>query len=133
MLQGFLVAFGTVFLAELPDKTMVASLVLTTRFHRPLAVWVGVSAAFALHVALAVTIGSLLRRLPENPMPLDGLLAMDDASLLNPVLQVLWSEPLDPDSLTDSTVWLEKDYNGTRVPVTISAPPRRWIRWIRSW
>ncbi|MCB1689856.1 MAG: Ig-like domain-containing protein [Halioglobus sp.] len=40
--------------------------------------------------------------------------------VLNPVLQVLWSEPLDPDSLTDSTVWLEKDYNGTRVPVTIS-------------
>ena len=68
MLQGFLVAFGTVFLAELPDKTMVASLVLTTRFHRPLAVWVGVSAAFALHVALAVTIGSLLRRLPDTPV-----------------------------------------------------------------
>ena len=68
MLAGFLVAFGTVFLAELPDKTMVASLVLTTRFHRPLAVWVGVCAAFALHVALAVTIGSLLRRLPDTPV-----------------------------------------------------------------
>ena len=39
---------------------------------------------------------------------------------LNPALQVLWSEPLDPDSLTDSTVWLEQEYNGTRVPVTIS-------------
>jgi hypothetical protein len=40
--------------------------------------------------------------------------------VLNPVLQVLWSEPLDPDSLTDSTVWLEKNYNGTKVPVTVS-------------
>jgi len=70
MLAGFLVAFATVFLAELPDKTMVASLVLTTRLRRPGAVWVGVSGVFALHVALAVTIGSLLRRLPDTPVRL---------------------------------------------------------------
>ena len=70
MIQAFFVAFGTVFLAELPDKTMVASLVLTTRFRRPLAVWVGVSSAFVLHVVLAVTIGSLLRELPETPVKL---------------------------------------------------------------
>lgn len=70
MIEGFLVAFGTVFLAELPDKTMVASLVLTTRFRRPLAVWCGVSGAFVLHVVLATTIGSLLRRLPEVPVRL---------------------------------------------------------------
>lgn len=68
MIEGFLVAFGTVFLAELPDKTMVASLILTTRFRRPLAVWVGVVTAFSLHVALAVSIGSLLKRLPETPV-----------------------------------------------------------------
>lgn len=68
MIEGFLVAFGTVFVAELPDKTMVASLVLTTRTRRPLAVWTGVVSAFVLHVALAVTIGSLLRRLPDRPV-----------------------------------------------------------------
>jgi putative Ca2+/H+ antiporter (TMEM165/GDT1 family) len=67
-LQGLLVAFGAVFLAELPDKTMVASLVMTTRYRRPLAVWFGVSCAFVLHVVLAVTIGSLLRNLPEAPV-----------------------------------------------------------------
>lgn len=65
---GFLVAFGAVFLAELPDKTMVASLVLTTRTRRPLAVWLGVSCAFVLHVVLAVSVGSLLRSLPEAPV-----------------------------------------------------------------
>ncbi len=70
MVTAFFVAFGTVFLAELPDKTMVASLVLTTRFRRPFAVWVGVSGAFALHVVLAVTVGSLLRRLPDTPVRL---------------------------------------------------------------
>ena len=70
MIEAFFVAFGTVFLAELPDKTMVASLVLTTRYRRPLAVWVGVSSAFVLHVVLAVSIGSLLRRLPDTPVKL---------------------------------------------------------------
>ena len=70
MIAAFFVAFGTVFLAELPDKTMVASLVLTTRYRRPLAVWTGVSIAFVLHVVLAVSIGSLLRQLPERPVQL---------------------------------------------------------------
>lgn len=70
MITAFFVAFGTVFLAELPDKTMVASLVLTTRFRRPGAVWVGVSGAFVMHVVLAVSIGSLLRRLPDTPVKL---------------------------------------------------------------
>lgn len=70
MVVAFFVAFGTVFLAELPDKTMVASLVLTTRFRRPGAVWVGVSSAFVLHVVLAVSIGSLLKQLPDTPVKL---------------------------------------------------------------
>lgn len=70
MIAAFFVAFGTVFLAELPDKTMVASLVLTTKFRRPWAVWVGVSSAFVLHVVLAVTLGSLLRKLPTMPVRL---------------------------------------------------------------
>lgn len=70
MIEPFLVAFGTVLLAELPDKTMVASLVLTARYRRPLAVWAGVSGAFVLHVVLAVTVGSLLRQLPERPVQL---------------------------------------------------------------
>jgi putative Ca2+/H+ antiporter (TMEM165/GDT1 family) len=70
VIQGFLVAFGTVFVAELPDKTMVASLVLTTRYRRPMAVWTGVAGAFVVHVALAVTVGTLLRRLPETPVRL---------------------------------------------------------------
>ncbi len=69
-MTAFWVAFGTVFLAELPDKTMFATLVLTTRFRRPLAVWVGVSSAFAMHVVLAVAIGSALQRLPATPVHL---------------------------------------------------------------
>jgi putative Ca2+/H+ antiporter (TMEM165/GDT1 family) len=47
VLSAFLTAFGAVFLAELPDKTMFASVVLTTRYKRPFAVWVGAVSAFA--------------------------------------------------------------------------------------
>jgi Ca2+/H+ antiporter, TMEM165/GDT1 family len=57
--------FGLVFLAELPDKTALASLVLGTRY-RPLYVFAGVAAAFVVHVALAVALGSLLTLLPHR-------------------------------------------------------------------
>jgi putative Ca2+/H+ antiporter (TMEM165/GDT1 family) len=60
--------FLAVFPAELPDKTMMATLVLTTRFRRPLAVWSGVAAAFTVHVVLAVAVGKLLSELPTRPV-----------------------------------------------------------------
>ncbi|MER5948859.1 TMEM165/GDT1 family protein [Streptomyces sp. NPDC001904] len=56
-------AFGLIFLAELPDKTMFASLAMGTRM-KPIYVWFGTSAAFAVHVAIAVGAGSLLGLLP---------------------------------------------------------------------
>lgn len=68
MITAFAATFAAVFLAELPDKTMVASIVLTTRYRRPLAVWTGVACAFAGHVVLAVVVGSLARRLPHRPL-----------------------------------------------------------------
>ncbi len=58
-------AFVLTFLAELPDKSMFASLVLGTRY-RPSWVWAGVAAAFAVHMAIAVTAGRLLALLPQR-------------------------------------------------------------------
>ena len=58
-------AFALTFLAELPDKSMFASLVLGTRY-RPSWVWTGVAAAFAVHMAIAVTAGRLLALLPHQ-------------------------------------------------------------------
>ncbi|MFJ3934277.1 TMEM165/GDT1 family protein [Streptomyces sp. NPDC090029] len=58
-------AFGVVFLAELPDKTALAGLVLGTRY-RASYVFAGVAAAFAVHVALAVAAGSVLTLLPQR-------------------------------------------------------------------
>jgi len=53
------------FPAELPDKTFIASLILSTRFP-PLAVWSGVAGAFAVHAAIAVAAGGLLHLLPHQ-------------------------------------------------------------------
>lgn len=59
------IAFAVSFLAELPDKSMFASLVLATRY-RPSWVWAGASAAFAVHMVIAVTVGQLLTLLPHR-------------------------------------------------------------------
>ena len=59
------IVFGLIFLAELPDKTALASLVLGTRY-RPLYVFAGAAAAFAVHVTLAVALGSVLTLLPHR-------------------------------------------------------------------
>jgi putative Ca2+/H+ antiporter (TMEM165/GDT1 family) len=55
----FAAVFPLIFLGELPDKTMFATLVLASR-GRPLAVWVGAAAAFSVHVVIAVALGSVL-------------------------------------------------------------------------
>jgi putative Ca2+/H+ antiporter (TMEM165/GDT1 family) len=60
-----LLTFAVIFPAELPDKSMLASLVLGTRY-RTLPVWLGVSAAFLVHVVIAVAAGGLLSLLPDT-------------------------------------------------------------------
>ena len=60
--------FPIIFIGELPDKTMFASLVLATR-GRPFAVWLGAAAAFACHVVIAVSIGvTLFRIVPHRAL-----------------------------------------------------------------
>lgn len=58
-------AFLLTFLAELPDKTMIASLVLATRY-RPAWVWAGTASAFTAQMALAVTAGRMMSLLPQS-------------------------------------------------------------------
>jgi len=59
------VSFVPIFLVELPDKTFVAALVLSTRY-RPLPVWLGIGAAFAVQCLIAVTAGHFASLLPES-------------------------------------------------------------------
>lgn len=60
-----LIVFGVIALAELPDKSLFASLVLGTRYR---ASWVfaGVAAAFLVHVVIAVAAGGVLSLLPHR-------------------------------------------------------------------
>jgi Ca2+/H+ antiporter, TMEM165/GDT1 family len=64
--SAFFAAFVPVFLAELPDKTMVATLVLTGTHRRGVAVWLGVAGAFTVHTTVATLAGGLLGRLPQR-------------------------------------------------------------------
>ena len=64
--------FALVFLAELPDKTALASLVLGSRY-RPAYVFAGAASAFLVHVCLAIAAGSLLTLLPHRV--LEGVVA----------------------------------------------------------
>ncbi|GAA2732700.1 TMEM165/GDT1 family protein [Streptomyces nogalater] len=74
--------FGVVFLAELPDKTALAGLVLGTRY-RASYVFAGVAAAFLLHVVLAVAAGSVLTLLPQQIVhALTGVLFLGGAAML---------------------------------------------------
>lgn len=76
------VVFGVVFLAELPDKTALAGLMLGTRY-RASYVFAGVAAAFALHVGIAIAAGSVLGLLPHRLLQtVVGVLFLGGAAML---------------------------------------------------
>jgi putative Ca2+/H+ antiporter (TMEM165/GDT1 family) len=78
----FLLVFGVVFIAELPDKSMFASLALSTRFRKSY-VWLGAASAFLVHVIIAVTAGHFLTLLPRHFLELIvGVLFLLGAGLL---------------------------------------------------
>ncbi len=54
-----------IFVAELPDKTMIATLIMGSRY-RPVQVWLGATLAFAVHATIAVAVGQLLQLLPHR-------------------------------------------------------------------
>ena len=65
--------FPVIFIGELPDKTMFASLVMASR-GKPWAVWGGAAGAFVVHVVIATTIGvGIFAVLPRRAV--DGVVA----------------------------------------------------------
>ena len=78
-----LIAFGVVVLVELPDKTLVATLVLSTRFRaRP--VLIGVALAFAVQCVIAAAAGGVITLLPRRAVEavVAGLFALGAALLI---------------------------------------------------
>ena len=71
--------YGIIFVAELPDKTSLASLLLATRY-RPFPVFVGASLALTLQSVFAIAFGQLLSLLPVRPVHvLSGVLFLGSA------------------------------------------------------
>lgn len=63
----FFYVFIVIFVAELPDKTALAALVLATR-HRPWPVLVGTGLALTIQSLVAVAAGQLFALLPARPV-----------------------------------------------------------------
>lgn len=61
----FASTFALIFVAELPDKTAFATLIMATRSH-PAAIFVGVALAFLVQTAVAVCFGKAFGMLPEH-------------------------------------------------------------------
>lgn len=66
-LSVIVTVFALVAVAEVPDKTMIATLVMGSR-SRPLLVWLGAAGAFLVHVTVAVAAGRLLTLLPHRTL-----------------------------------------------------------------
>ena len=76
------ISFGAIFVVELPDKTFIAALVLSTRY-RGWAVWVGVGLAFLVQTVIACTVGGLVTLLPRELVEVvAGLIFLVGAILL---------------------------------------------------
>ena len=87
--------FALVFVAELPDKTAVAGLVLGTRFPWRW-VFTGIAAAFVVHVVVAVAAGSLISLAPRRAV--EAVVAV--LFLLGAFL--IWREGRDNDEEEDA-------------------------------
>lgn len=55
-------SFGLLFVAELGDKTQLATLALATKTGKPLSVFIGSAVALVLITGLAVLVGGLLNK-----------------------------------------------------------------------
>jgi putative Ca2+/H+ antiporter (TMEM165/GDT1 family) len=81
-LGAFLGIFALMFLLELPDKTMIATIVMSTKV-RPSSIVIGASAGFVVQMGIAVAAGSLLTLLPAHVKDvIVGLLFLGGAAYL---------------------------------------------------
>jgi putative Ca2+/H+ antiporter (TMEM165/GDT1 family) len=78
----FFAVFGVIFIAELPDKTALAALVLATR-HKASPVFLGTALALTVQSVVAVAAGGLLSLLPARPVHVGaGLLFLVSAVVM---------------------------------------------------
>jgi len=111
-LAAFGLALGVVVLVELPDKTLVATLVLSTRY-RPWPVLAGVAAAFAVQCVVACVAGGLLHLLPHRLLEVAAaVLFLGGAALL------FWSAPAGADQNDDELGVETQERSTARIALT---------------
>jgi len=72
----FLTTLGTIFLAELGDKTQLAAIIMTSKTGRPLSVFGGAVLALSLVTLIGVVIGEgLISVVPQNILKKGAALA----------------------------------------------------------
>jgi putative Ca2+/H+ antiporter (TMEM165/GDT1 family) len=96
--------FGAIFVAELPDKTAVAALLLATRY-RPVPVFLGAALALTLQSVVAVVAGGLLSLLPARAVHIGaGIVLLVSAAVLwrrkSPEASEVGSVPADTQPAT---------------------------------
>jgi Ca2+/H+ antiporter, TMEM165/GDT1 family len=89
----FASTFALIFIAELPDKTFIATLLMSTR-HNPWGVFAGAAGAFVVQSLIAVAFGSVISLLPTK-------IVHAAAGLLFLVFAVLmWREKEEEEAVT---------------------------------
>jgi putative Ca2+/H+ antiporter (TMEM165/GDT1 family) len=109
-LNLFLSTFALIFVAELPDKTFFATLLLATRKH-PFAIFTRVAAAFVVQSLVAVTFGSALSFLLSS-----GVIRFGSGVLFLVVAFMMWVrkeehlEAIDPKGKRKRATFLNTVY-----------------------
>ena len=75
--------FTTMFLAELGDKTQLASIIMTSKTNKPFSVFVGSMIAFAVVTILGITLGVLITKyVPMNTIKALSAIAFISVGIL---------------------------------------------------
>jgi len=79
----FITTMGTIFLAEIGDKTQLAAILMTSKTGRPLSVFLGAIAALSLVTWIGVVFGEgLISVIPQNILKKGAALAFISVGVL---------------------------------------------------
>ena len=107
--------FGSIFLVELPDKTFIATLVMSTKM-RPALVWVGVGLAFLVQTGVAVGLGTAASFLPETAVHVAAALMFATGAVI--LFREARSADADDTDGSDYAERADSTASGVRVVVT---------------
>jgi putative Ca2+/H+ antiporter (TMEM165/GDT1 family) len=108
-LSLILLVFVVIFISELPDKSLLSSLILGSRYPARY-VWLGASTAFLVHVIIAVSVGKALGLLPHQLLE-----AIVSLLFLIGALVLLFGKHGFEDDAVSKRSHVEKTYNGWKL------------------